>query len=111
MIYILKSSFKVLKIPYYMRCAIALYGQPRDYQTGFYKIDSFIKLNDGIQFDFFFHCWTLNDGSTYNHSPWRNVDIKCISNNDNIIPSLIDIYNPKKYEYEMVMSPISGYDG
>jgi len=100
MIYILRSTFKALKILYLMICAIALYGQPRDYQTGFYNISSFIKLNDGIQFDFFFHCWTLEGDNTYNYSPWRNVDLKSISNNDNIIPSLINLYNPTKYEYE-----------
>ena len=37
-----------------MRAAICLYGQPRDYMTGFKHLSEFVSNNTCVQFDFFF---------------------------------------------------------
>jgi hypothetical protein len=50
-----------------MRVAVVLYGQPRDYVKGYNSIMSFIKTQEGCEFDFFYHVWKLNENEEYIH--------------------------------------------
>jgi hypothetical protein len=83
-----------------MNIAIVLYGQPRDFLKGYENINNIIKNNINCKFDFFYHCWTLNENEIYNHSPWRNNDKNTLIYNSDIDIKLKNLYNPIMYEYE-----------
>ena len=88
-----------------MKIAICFYGQPRLYNNGYIIINNFIKKNLEHNFDFFFHTWYDDKqiGSYYEASPWRNISKEELLIKENTIEDLINLYNPKKYNYE---SPI-----
>ena len=83
-----------------MNIAVVLYGQPRDYLKGYNNIMEFIKMQDDCKFDFFYHCWVINENETFKHSPWRNIDKNEISFNKNTVTDLYKLYNPISYEIE-----------
>lgn len=83
-----------------MRVAIVLYGQPRDYLKGYKNIMEFIKKQNSCTFDFFYHCWKLNEGECYNHSPWRHIDTKSLIFKENILTELNELYHPLSYEID-----------
>jgi hypothetical protein len=83
-----------------MKIAIVLFGQPRDYVTGYNNIMNFIKQHTDCSFDFFYHCWTLNEGQSYNTSPWRKIDKNTLIYKNEIITDLQNLYNPCLCEYE-----------
>jgi len=83
-----------------MNIAIVLYGQPRDYLKGYNNIIKFINTHKDCKFDFFYHCWILNENEKYKCSPWRNIDEKELIYNKNTISDLKKLYNPVLYENE-----------
>lgn len=83
-----------------MRIAVVLYGQPRNYLKGYDNIINFIKRQHGCEFDFFYHCWTLNENETYKHATWRNIDKNELSFKKEIPAELHTLYNPVSYEIE-----------
>lgn len=85
-----------------MRIAICLYGQPRNFRKGFTYLSNLINKNKDISFDFFFHCWKIDDGDMYETNPWReysNTEL-LVHNSDLLIQELIKIYNPVLFEYQ-----------
>jgi hypothetical protein len=84
-----------------MKVAFALYGQPRDYQTGYNNITNFISKHKDIEFDFFYHCWTLEKNNTYPVSPWRNYSHEEVSYKENVINKLEELYKPILSESEL----------
>ena len=85
---------------YKMKVAVVLYGQPRDYVKGYNSIMSFIKTQEGCDFDFFYHVWKLNENEEYKHSPWRNIDKNTLVYNEKTITNLQKMYNPVSFEIE-----------
>jgi len=83
-----------------MQIAVVLYGQPRDYLKGYNNIMKFINKQEDCKFNFFFHCWTLNENEIYKCSPWRNINNNELVYNKNVISELIELYNPILYEFE-----------
>lgn len=83
-----------------MKVAILLYGQPRDYLKGYHKIKSFIKKQEDCNFDFFYHCWTLNENEKYKHSKWREIDENTLIYNKDTESHLQELYNPILHNYE-----------
>jgi hypothetical protein len=83
-----------------MRVAVVLFGQPRDYLKGYNNIIRFIKLQNNCEFDFFYHCWSLNENETYKHSPWRNLEKTSLIYSKNTIAHLQELYNPISCEIE-----------
>lgn len=81
-----------------MKIAVVLYGQPRDYLTGYRNIMTFIKQHPTCTFDFFYHVWKLNENEIYSCSPWRPIDNLIYK--DKIITELQELYNPISYECE-----------
>ena len=41
---------------------------------GFGFLMTFIKNQNNVNFDFFYHTWKLNKNQTYQYSPWRYID-------------------------------------
>ena len=80
-----------------MKIAIVFYGQPRDYLKGYANIMNFMK-NQECDFDFFYHCWSLNENQSYEHSPWRNIQTSIYK--ESIMEELKGLYNPISYEIE-----------
>ncbi len=79
---------------------MCLFGQPRDYHTGFMNINKFINDNNNNTYSFFIHCW-ISD-KIMNVSPYRYIDkthLK-IDNIDKLKNDILTYYNPKKYEFE-----------
>lgn len=83
-----------------MRIAVVFYGQPRDYLKGYKNIMEFIKKQESCTFDFFYHCWKLNEGQHYKHSPWRHIDTKSLIFKEEILAELKQLYNPISCEIE-----------
>ena len=83
-----------------MKVAICLYGQPRDYNTGYTNIQAFLKQQQNIDFDFFFHAWTIQKDESYLHSPWRDIHEDKLKYNESMKEDLLKFYNPILYEYE-----------
>jgi len=81
-----------------MKIAVVLYGQPRDYLTGYRNIMAFIKQHPTCTFDFFYHVWKLNENEVYSSSPWRPIDNLIYK--DKIITELQELYNPISHECE-----------
>jgi hypothetical protein len=82
-----------------MKVAVVLFGQPRDYLKGYNKIMEFL-YSQGCEYDFFYHCWTINENETYESSPWRNIDRTTLIYNKNTIAHLQELYNPISCEIE-----------
>lgn len=82
-----------------MNIAVVLYGQPRDYVKGYNNIMNFLKKQN-TTFDFFFHCWKLNDGDCYKHSPWRLINKEELCFRENMLLDLQELYKPLSYEVE-----------
>ncbi len=82
-----------------MKIAVCLYGQPRNYITGYNNIK---KIFDGYNVDYFFHCWTINNLEKYNVSPWRNLNESelIVNDQEKIKQDLIDLYKPVSYIFE-----------
>jgi hypothetical protein len=82
--------------------AICIYGQPRNYKDGFKKINEILDINKNINFDFFYHCWIIDDNEQFNVSPWRDISNKekTMIDKDIIINDLLELYKPIYYEYE-----------
>lgn len=83
-----------------MQIAVVLYGQPRNYLKGYNNIIKFINTQKDCKFNFFFHCWTLNENETYKCKPWRNINNNELVYNKNVISELIELYNPILYEFK-----------
>jgi hypothetical protein len=83
-----------------MHIAIVLYGQPRNYLKGYHNITEFIKTQYNCTFDFFYHCWVLNENETYKHSPWRNISSSDLCFNTNTSIELQKLYKPISHEIE-----------
>jgi hypothetical protein len=83
-----------------MRIAVVLYGQPRDYLTGYEHIMSFVKKQTDCEFDFFYHCWKLNENEEYKHGPWRNFNKNALIYKEKTIEHLKELYNPVSCEIE-----------
>ena len=95
-----------------MKVAFLLYGQPRDYSIGFAHINNFVKKQKGVHFDFFFHCWTIEKGQTYPHSPWRTINKNSRNYSENVVEHLNQLYNPcaMSHEQQITDFPKSLYD-
>jgi hypothetical protein len=83
-----------------MKIAIVLYGQPRDYLTGYRNIMAFIKQQSNCTFDFFYHAWKLNENEIYSSAPWRPINKDDLIYKENTITELKKLYNPISYECE-----------
>lgn len=83
-----------------MNIALLFYGQPRNYMDGYHNIMKLLSFQDNITVDFFYHCWTNNNGCKYNTSPYHETDEKFLLYNDNIKEYLKELYSPISYEYE-----------
>jgi hypothetical protein len=83
-----------------MKIAVVLYGQPRDYIKGYNNIMEFVKKQKDCNFDFFYHCWKLNENEEYKHSPWQNINKNTLVYKETIIADLQKMYNPISYEIE-----------
>ena len=83
-----------------MNIAVVLYGQPRDYLKGYNNIMAFIEKQKDCKFDFFYHCWKLNENEQYKYSPWRNIDANTLIYSEKIITDLEELYKPISYEIE-----------
>jgi len=83
-----------------MRIAVALYGQPRDYMKGYNNIMAFINKHNDCTFDFFYHCWSLNENQSYKHSPWRDINKDSLIFREEILTHLQELYNPISCEIQ-----------
>jgi hypothetical protein len=83
-----------------MKVACLLYGQPRDYISGYNKIMDFFFKQPNISVDFFYHCWVLNNNEKFSASPWRNIDSQYLNYNCTIEEELKNLYKPISFEYE-----------
>jgi hypothetical protein len=83
-----------------MNIAIVLYGQPREHIKGYNNILEFMNKNKDCKFDFFYHCWKLNENGYYSGSSWRPIDKNTLVYNENVIPELQNLYNPIAYEVD-----------
>ena len=87
-----------------MRIAVLLFGQPRDYTTGYKNITKFLSKQNA-EVDFFYHCWTIEKGSKYEHAlAWSKATDDDLSFKDNIQNTLEELYKPVSKEYEMQIS-------
>lgn len=82
------------------RIAICLYGQPRNYIDGYKTIKNLMNNNTDYSFHCFFHTWYSSTISHYQSSPHRDISEKDLKIQDNIIHTLIDLYNPQAYTYD-----------
>jgi hypothetical protein len=82
-----------------MRVALILYGQPRDYLSGYNTIKQYCNSQANVDFDFFYHCWTVPYGDKYSVSPWRTI-VASLYLEESVPKQLLELYNPKGYEYE-----------
>jgi hypothetical protein len=83
-----------------MNIAVVLYGQPRNYLQCYNKLMIFLQSQKHCTFDFFYHCWVLNENESYTHATWRNISKKDVLYNTNTIADLQKLYNPISHEYE-----------
>ena len=83
-----------------MKIAVVLHGQPRDYLKGHEHIMKFIQTQPECKFDFFYHCWSLEENQKYSHATWRNVDETSLIFTGKTISDLQTLYNPVSCEIE-----------
>ena len=91
---------RVLYTTTIMNIAVVFYGQPRDYRKGYNTIKKFIETQQDCTFNFFYHCWILDENQTYNHSPWRKIVKTELCYTKNTVSDLQELYNPISYEIE-----------
>lgn len=83
-----------------MNIAVVFYGQPRNYLTGYETLMKFIQTQPDCKFDFFYHCWSLEENQKYSHAPWRTIDENTLVFTEKTITDLQKLYNPISYEIE-----------
>lgn len=83
-----------------MRVAYCLYGQPRDYRSGFKHVKEFIERNSYVTFDFYFHTWKIPQNEVYETSPWVRYSADALKQDENIETNLVKFYNPVDYVFE-----------
>jgi hypothetical protein len=83
-----------------MKIAVILFGQPRDYINGHYKIMEYCNKQEGYSFDFFYHCWTIEPNKVFRVSPWRILDKTTITYTKETPEHLKELYNPVACKYE-----------
>lgn len=93
-----------------MKYAICLYGQPREFNKGYSRINEMIQNNKNDTFDIYFHCW-IDDNITFSTSKWRNIDINYLKIDDSnkIKSEILELFKPKKYIFEKPLDNI-GYN-
>lgn len=82
-----------------MRVAIVLYGQPRNFQEGYRNIQMLCQRNQGCKFEFYYHCWILPHGKSFQTSPWRKIDPSHLIYQDDTKIKLEGLYHPVLCEY------------
>jgi hypothetical protein len=60
----------------------------------------FIQMQSGCKFEFFYHCWKLEENQPYSHSPWRKIDKSTLIYKEKILAELQALYNPVLCEIE-----------
>jgi len=85
-----------------MKIAFCLYGQPRHYNEGFINIDSFIKRNNNIEVDFYYHTWVGNENQKYKASSWSKIPDEFLKIDKNIIYKLNELYKPRDFCFDNV---------
>jgi len=94
-----------------MNVAICLSGQPRTYAEGYKYIKKFLIEEYDIE-DVFMHFWWDNSTNFQGHLPGWNIqeislgDNQYKSDEGNIFNNLVNLYNPKKIEFEPPQSNI-----
>jgi len=83
-----------------MKIACVLFGQPRNYMMGYNNLMKFFKDQSGVEVEYFYHCWTLNDNELFGSSPWNDINIKTLIYNKDTDEHIKSLYNPVSYEYE-----------
>jgi hypothetical protein len=83
-----------------MKIAYCLYGQPRDYQTGFKHIKEFMEKNPDVTFDFYFHTWKIPSNELYETSTWARCSTDVLKQDTNIEEQLLNLYKPIRYLFE-----------
>jgi hypothetical protein len=84
-----------------MKVACVLFGQPRDYMMGYNNLMKFFKDQSGVEVEYFYHCWTLNNNGLFSSSPWRqDINIKTLIYNKDTEERIKSLYNPVSYEYQ-----------
>ena len=83
-----------------MRVAYCLYGQPRDYRTGFKYVKEFLERNSYVTFDFYFHAWKIPQNELYETSPWIHYSVDVLKQDENIETNLLKLYNPVDHVFE-----------
>jgi hypothetical protein len=53
-----------------------------------------------VKFDFFYHCWTLQENEEFPVSPWRNIETVDKLFKQGTQEELHKLYSPLAYEYE-----------
>jgi len=88
-----------------MKIAFCLYGQPRYYNEGFINIYSFLKRNNNIEVDFYYHTWIGNENQKYDISSWaftRQINNEVLKIDKNIINKLNELYKPRDFCFDNV---------
>lgn len=83
-----------------MKIAYCLYGQPRDYKTGFKYVNEFIQKNPSVIFDFYFHTWKIPSNELYEVSPWVHYSKDALTQDTNIEEQLLNLYKPVRHLFE-----------
>ena len=83
-----------------MKVACVFYGQPRNYTDGYDCLMKFLKNQENVQVDFFYHCWILKDGDKFTPAPWREIYHLTLYYKETTVEHLKELYNPISCEYE-----------
>jgi len=83
-----------------MRLAVLLFGQPRRYEEGYKNLSRFLSQQTTVEVDFFYHCWTLNQGEVFSNSPYRKISKEELVYTTGSQEGLLALYKPVAYEYE-----------
>jgi hypothetical protein len=83
-----------------MRFAVLLFGQPRQYEEGYKNLSTFLSQQTNVEVDFFYHCWTLNQGEVFSNSPYRKISQEELICTTGVQEALLALYKPVSYEYE-----------
>ena len=85
-----------------MNVAICLYGQPRDFESGYQVIQDLIKKNNNCKFDFFYHIWFNNqlEKTYYISSNYRNIDKEELIIEKDTLEKIKDLYKSKVFFVE-----------
>lgn len=83
-----------------MKVAYCLYGQPRDYKTGFKYVQEFMNKNKDVTFDFYFHTWKIPTNEFYEVSPWVQYSPSVLKQDENMEENLLNLYHPVRHMFE-----------